>query len=191
VLAPQNHVFVSDFITFPTPSGNTKNTYGTLCRPLPCVTLPSLGPQIRNDSWTFESIRATVCVGGLAQAPTDANPDEDSNGSPGDVEGEGEGGVRDTNPPIVVQQGEDDAGEGSGASGDTLRGVGGKWGYEVRLVTSGILQIGWASADCLFEPEKGGALHSRGKDAIRTRVGVVCNCRHPCGHTFMYCGCFQ
>jgi len=31
----------------------------------------------------------------------------------------------------------------------------GKWFYEVKLVTAGIMQIGWATVHCQFSPEDG------------------------------------
>lgn len=96
-------------------------------------------------------------LGGLPQ-PTPAQ-DEDveddtpvtPNDKPADAEGE--------TPHIVTTMVEhpDDIDQGEGI----VPGIGGKWGFEVKLVTSGILQIGWANADCVFEPEKGGKFESR------------------------------
>eukprot|EP00123_Amoebidium_parasiticum_P017132 comp23721_c0_seq1/m.40852 comp23721_c0_seq1/g.40852 ORF comp23721_c0_seq1/g.40852 comp23721_c0_seq1/m.40852 type:complete len:1427 (-) comp23721_c0_seq1:80-4360(-) len=77
---------------------------------------------VRNDNWTFESIRGTVYVGAL----------------------------------------------GSDAE------VGGRVGYEVTLMTSGIMQMGWASPHCRFEPEKGVGVgddkHSYAFDGSRCRA---------------------
>eukprot|EP01134_Creolimax_fragrantissima_P007830 CFRG7830T1 len=81
--------------------------------------------QIRNDNWTFESIRATVYIAG--------------------------GNVTDTTT-IDVNYTEDLS--TTNWYGNRISSTG-KWGFEVLLKTSGILQIGWAAGICTFEADKG------------------------------------
>eukprot|EP00126_Sphaerothecum_destruens_P003623 Sdes_comp17390_c0_seq1m6599 len=98
--------------------------------------------EIRNESWTFESIRATC---GVPSGQSHASPEPETQP---ETEPETQDEPRDPLPKI--------------------------WYFEVEIFTDGIIQIGWSSPDCIFDPERGSGVgddyHSYAYDGARRRA---------------------